>query len=94
MMFDLCKQFTPYISASFALLCQLHLTFQKILQVAIDAEVIATAGLLSCDIVIYSKFDSSLQWQRYPSSFSLKTNSEYALYLENVSDHFNVEISV
>lgn len=61
---------------------------------ATDAEIMATASLIGCDVIVYSKFGNSMEWLTYPASFSLGTKTEYALYLQNNSDHFNVVLTV
>ena len=61
---------------------------------ATDAEIMATASLLEHDIVVYTKSGDSLQWLTFPSSFTLTNTSMTALYLENLSEHFNVVINV
>ena len=61
---------------------------------ATDAEIMATANLLGCDIVIHTKVGDSVDWLTYPASFNLQSTTEQALYLENKHDHFNVVISV
>ena len=61
---------------------------------ATDAEIMATANLLSCDIVIHTKVGHSMDWLTYPASFNLQSTTEHALYLENKHDHFDVVISV
>ena len=61
---------------------------------ATDAEIMATASLLEHDIVVYTKSGDSLQWLTFPSSFTLTNTSMTALYIENLSEHFNVVINV
>lgn len=61
---------------------------------ATDAEVMATANLLGCDIVIHTKVNDSIDWLTYPASFDLQSTTEYALYLENKHEHFDVVISL
>ena len=61
---------------------------------ATDAEIMATANLLSCDIVIHTKVGDSLNWLTYPASFNLQSTTEHALYLENKHDNFDVVIGV
>ena len=53
--------------------------------------------LKECDTAV--QLDSwtvgeSMQWSMYPDSFSLQCLTGCALYLENVSEHFNVVTSV
>uniref|UniRef100_A0A673A4A0 Integrase catalytic domain-containing protein n=1 Tax=Sphaeramia orbicularis TaxID=375764 RepID=A0A673A4A0_9TELE len=40
------------------------------------------------------KNGDAMEWLKYPSSFSLQTSTEYALYIENVHDHFSVVLGV
>lgn len=61
---------------------------------ATDAEIMATANLLSCDIIIHTELGDSMDWLTYPASFSMQSTTEHALYLENKHDHFDVVISV
>lgn len=61
---------------------------------ATDAEIMATANLLSCDIVVHTKVGDSMDWLTYTASFHLHATSETALYLENKLDHFDVVLSV
>ncbi|KAL8610943.1 hypothetical protein ACOMHN_042560 [Nucella lapillus] len=61
---------------------------------ATDIEVVATANLLGCDIIVHSKYGEEMRWLRYPASFSLRQKTDTAIYLENRSDHFNVVLSV
>ena len=58
-----------------------------------DAEVMATASLIGCDIAVYTKVGHSMQWLTYPASFSLQSLTNHVLYLEHVSEHFNVVTS-
>ena len=60
---------------------------------ATDAEVMATASLLGCDIVVNTKVGETMQWLPYSGGFSLWQFTEQALYQQNVSDHFNVVIN-
>ena len=43
---------------------------------------------------VYTHFGHSKQWLTYPASFDLSILTEDALYLENLSEHFNVVINV
>ena len=64
---------------------------------ATDAEVMATASLMGCDIAliaVHTKVGQSMQWLTYPARFSLQSLTDHALYLENVSEHFGVVTSV
>ena len=61
---------------------------------ATDVEVMATASLIGCDIAVYPKVSHSMQWLMYPASFSPHILTDHVLYLENVSEHFNVVTSV
>ena len=61
---------------------------------ATDAEILATANLLNCDISVWSAFGTDLQWQRYPASMTYKRETDKSMYLENLGNHFNVVISV
>ena len=61
---------------------------------ATDAEIMATASLLGIDIVVYTQMGPAKEWLTYPASFSLCTQSDNAIYLENLGDHFNPVISV
>ena len=61
---------------------------------ASDAEVMASASLIGCDIVIYSKVGQSMKWLTHPASFTLQILADTTLYLENISHHFNVVINV
>lgn len=61
---------------------------------ATDAEIMATASLIGSDIVVYAKAGQTMQWLRYPASFSLQKQTDHAIYLENQCEHFNVVISV
>ena len=40
---------------------------------ATNAEIMATANLLSCDIVIHTKVGDSMEWLTYPASFNLQS---------------------
>ena len=62
--------------------------------VATDAEIMATASLFEHDIVVYTKSGDSLEWLTFPSSITLTDTSMTELYLENLSEHFNVVINV
>ena len=61
---------------------------------ATDAEIMATANLLGCDIFIYSMNGDHMAWMNHPASFSLQKTTNSALYIENVNNHYNVVISV
>ena len=61
---------------------------------ATDAEIMATASLIGCNILVHSNFGSSTQWLTYPASFSLNRLTDNAIHIENVSAHFNVVINV
>ena len=61
---------------------------------ATDAEIMATASLLGIDIAVYTQMGPAKEWLTYPASFSLYTQSDNAIYLENLGDHFNPVISV
>ena len=56
--------------------------------------IMATASLLGIDIVVYTQMGPAKEWLTYPTSFSLCTQSDNAIYLENLGDHFNPVISV
>ena len=57
---------------------------------ATDAEVMATASLICYDVAVYTKVGYSMQKLKYPISSSLQSMTDHTLYLENVSEHFNV----
>lgn len=61
---------------------------------ATNAEILATANLLGCDIAIHTAVGDSMDWLTYPASFNLQSTTEHAVYLENKHDHFDVVISV
>ena len=61
---------------------------------ATDAEIMATANLLVYDIFIYSMNGDHMAWMNHPSSFSLQNTTNFALYIENVSNHYDVVMSV
>ena len=61
---------------------------------ATDSEMMATAILLGIDIVVHSKIADCMDWLRYPASFSNERTSDFAIYLENISEHLNLVISV
>ena len=61
---------------------------------ATDAEMMATATLLGIDIVVHSKVADRMEWLRYPASFSNERTSDFAIYLQNSSEHLNLVISV
>ena len=61
---------------------------------ATDAEIMATANLLRCDIFVYSKNGAEMDWMNHPASFSLQNTTDFALYIENVNNHYNVVIAV
>ena len=61
---------------------------------ATDAEMMATASLLGIDIVVHSKVAGRMEWFRYPTSFSNERISDFAIYLQNISEHINLVISV
>ena len=61
---------------------------------ATDAEIISTANLLGCDINVYCKMDDKLNWQRFPTQFTLSQSADACLYLDNSSgDHYDVILS-
>ena len=61
---------------------------------ATDAEMMATASLLGIDIVVHSKVADRMEWLRYPTSFSNERTRDFAIYLQNISEHINRVISV
>ena len=61
---------------------------------ATDEEIMATASLISTDIIVYAKHGKNMQWLIYPASFSLQETTETAIYLENRSDHFSAVLGV
>jgi len=62
---------------------------------ATDAEIISTANLLACDINVYCKMGEKLNWQRFPSQFTLSQSTDACLYLDNSSgDHYDVTLNV
>ena len=61
---------------------------------ATDVEIMATATMLGCDAVVFAKFRHEMRWLRYPASLSLDQLSTTSIYLENLSDHFDVVLSV
>ncbi|KAM4026801.1 CD226 antigen [Anomaloglossus baeobatrachus] len=42
-----------------------------------DAEIMATANLLSCDIVIHTKVGDTMDWLTYPANYNLKSTTEH-----------------
>lgn len=61
---------------------------------ATDAEIMATAGLLKTDIMVWCKYGSEHRWCCYPSSFSLKKLSPNVIMLLHDYDHFSVILSI
>ena len=61
---------------------------------ATDAEIMATANLLGCDILVYSMKGGSMDWLNHPASFSLQNITDLALYIENENNHYDVVINV
>ena len=61
---------------------------------ATDAEMLAPASLLDIDIVAHSKVADDMKWLRYPASFSNERTSDFAIYIQNISEHLNLVISV
>ena len=61
---------------------------------ATETEIMATANLLNHDIVIYCKSGHQMLWMTYPASFTCIDVDESAIYLENISEHFNVVLTV
>jgi len=62
---------------------------------AMDAAIISTANLLGCDINAYCKMGEKLNWQRFPSQFTLNQSTDACLYLDNSSgDHYDVILNV
>ena len=61
---------------------------------ATDAEMMATASLLGIDIVVHSKVADRMEWLRYTTSFSNERTRDFAIYLQNISEHINLVISV
>ena len=57
---------------------------------ATDAEIMATASLLECDIEVYAKAGKSMKWLRYTASFSLDKLTDHAIYLQKLREHFYV----
>ena len=55
---------------------------------ATDAEIMATASLLGIDIAVYTQMAPAKDLS------SMCTQSDNAIYLENLGDHFNPVISV
>lgn len=60
---------------------------------ATDAEIMAIANLLSCNIVIQRKVSDSMDWVTYPTSFHLHALSK-PFYLEKKLTHFNGVLSI
>ena len=61
---------------------------------ATDAEIMSSANLVGMDIIMYVKSGKCFNWLIYPASFTLKKRSEYAIYLTNIDNHFDVILSV
>ena len=61
---------------------------------ATDSEIMTTANLLGCNIFIYSMNGDHMAWTNHPASFSLQNTTNFALYIENVNNHYNVVMSV
>ena len=59
---------------------------------ATDKEIMTTANLLDCDVIIYTRRGGDTRkWLPYPASFSLLKTSENDIYLDNVADtHYDV----
>ena len=60
---------------------------------ATDADMLAPHSLLDIDIV-HSKVADDMEWLRYPASFSNERTSDFAIYIQNISEHLNLVISV
>ena len=61
---------------------------------ATNAEIIATVSFLGTDIVVRSKVPDRMEWFRYPATFSNERTSDSAIYLQNLSEHINLVISI
>ena len=66
---------------------------------ATEVEILATARLLGCDVFVYSKYGTRMEWLNYPCSPVLRDtdpkNTDYALYIQNLTtDHYDVVLSV
>ena len=62
---------------------------------ATDAEIISTANLLGCDINVYCKMGEKLNWQRFPSQFTLTQSTDACLNMDSSSgDPYDVILSV
>ena len=58
---------------------------------ATDKEIMTTANLLECDIVVYTLRGNTKQWLTYPASFSILKTIDRKVYLENVGEtHYDV----
>ena len=55
---------------------------------ATEAEILATANLIQHDIVVYAKSGDYMEW------LTLTKNTETALYLENLAEHFNIVLNI
>ena len=59
---------------------------------ATDAEILTTAHLLKCDIVVYTlRGNANSEWLTHPASLRLLNASDNKIYLENVNgNHYDV----
>ena len=62
---------------------------------ATEKEIMTTANLLECDIIVYTLRGDTKKWLTYPGSFSLLKTSDKCMYLDNENeDHYNVVTAV
>ena len=63
---------------------------------ATDSEIMTTANMLDCDIMVYTqRGHATKKWLPYPASFSLLKTSDKNIYLDNVGgNHYDVVTAV
>ncbi len=61
---------------------------------ATDAELLACAAFIGCDIIVYAKMGAFSEWLRYPASLSLSDPSPNCLLMVNKGNHFEAVTSL